>query len=55
MSRGDKSRTTQESNFDYDAYDITGGVDYRFTDRFIAGFALGYSSTSSDLGGSGAT
>ncbi|MBK8533711.1 MAG: autotransporter outer membrane beta-barrel domain-containing protein [Candidatus Competibacteraceae bacterium] len=53
MSRGDKSRTTQESNFDYDAYDITGGVDYRFTDRFIAGFALGYSSTSSDLGGSG--
>ncbi|MCC8986151.1 MAG: autotransporter domain-containing protein [Candidatus Contendobacter sp.] len=53
INRGDKSRTTQESGFDYDAYDITGGVDYRFTDRFVAGFALGYSSTSSDLNYSG--
>ncbi len=53
INRGDKSRTTQESGFDYDAYDITAGLDYRFTDRFIAGFALGYSSTNSDLDGSG--
>lgn len=53
ISRGDKSRTTQESGFEYDAYDITAGMDYRFTDRFIAGFALGYSSTSSDLNDSG--
>ena len=53
INRGDKSRSTQESGFEYDAYDITAGMDYRFTDRFVAGFALGYSSTSSDLNNSG--
>lgn len=53
INRGDKSRTTQESGFEYDAYDITAGMDYRFTDRFVTGFALGYSSTRSDLNDSG--
>lgn len=55
INRGDKSQTTQESGFNYDAYNITGGVDYRFTDALVAGLALGYSSSNADLNDSGGT
>lgn len=53
IDRGDKKKTTQEEGFDYSLYNITGGVDYRFTDAFLAGLALGYTSSSSDLDNSG--
>ena len=39
---GDKDRTANESGFDFDSIAITGGADYRFSDNFIAGAALGY-------------
>lgn len=31
-----------ENGFDFDAHGFTAGLDYRFTDQFIAGVALGY-------------
>lgn len=42
-STGDKKATFNENGFDYDAYGITGGVDYRFSDRLVAGVAVGLS------------
>jgi len=53
IDRGDKSQTSQEEGFDYRFYNITGGMDYRFTNQFVAGFALGYSSSNADLDNSG--
>jgi outer membrane autotransporter protein len=46
---GDKDSTSQETGFEFDTEGITIGVDYRFTDRFIAGGALGYSGHESDF------
>ena len=42
---GDRDRTIREPGFDWDVYGIIGGVDYRFTDRFILGLALSYART----------
>jgi uncharacterized protein with beta-barrel porin domain len=35
--------------FDYDNAGLTAGVDYRFSDTFVAGIALGYGRNSSDI------
>jgi len=46
---GEKDSTSQETGFEFDSEGITVGVDYRFTDQFIAGGALGYSNYDSDF------
>ncbi len=35
--------------FDFDTYGLTAGVDYRFSDRFVAGAAIGYSDTDTEI------
>jgi outer membrane autotransporter protein len=43
---GDKDETNPangvENGFDFDAYGLTAGLDYRFTEAFIAGISLAY-------------
>jgi uncharacterized protein with beta-barrel porin domain len=39
---GDKDQTTNETGFDFDSTGLTFGMDYLFTDHFVAGIALGY-------------
>jgi outer membrane lipase/esterase len=46
---GEKDSTGNEPGFEYDNYGVIAGVDYRLTDQFIMGLALGYASTTSDL------
>ena len=46
---GDQNRTNREPGFDARTQGITGGVDYRFTDRFILGGAAGYMRTKSEF------
>ncbi|MCU0834566.1 MAG: autotransporter domain-containing protein [Chromatiaceae bacterium] len=50
---GDKDRTANESGFDFDSIAITGGADYRFSDNFIAGAALGYAQNDVDFASDG--
>jgi outer membrane lipase/esterase len=49
LSFGDKDATSNEDGFDFKTVGITGGMDYRFTDSFILGLALGYTSLDADL------
>jgi outer membrane lipase/esterase len=49
LSFGDKDATSTEDGFDFDTVGITGGIDYGFTDNFILGLALGYTSLDADL------
>ena len=53
ISYGDKEGTANEDGFEFDTQGITIGVDYRFTDRFILGGALGYSTTDTDIDANG--
>ena len=46
---GDKNETSREDGFDFHNRSLLGGVDYRFTDKFIAGVALGYNQTKVDI------
>lgn len=46
---GSKDATDRESGFDFDSEGVTIGADYRFSDGFVAGLALGYASASADL------
>ena len=48
-STGDKDETDREAGFDFNTYSLTAGLDYRFTERFVAGAALGYSRLNSDF------
>jgi uncharacterized protein with beta-barrel porin domain len=49
ITRGEFDANASRPGFDYDGAAITAGVDYRFSDAFVAGIALGYNSDSSDL------
>jgi outer membrane autotransporter protein len=52
---GEKDRTQNEAGYDLDTWGLTVGADYRFTDRLVAGLAVGYGSSKSkfhDDGGS---
>ncbi|MEO7936512.1 MAG: autotransporter outer membrane beta-barrel domain-containing protein [Dokdonella sp.] len=42
------NRRTSNSGFKSDNWDVTSGLDYRFSDRFFAGAALGYSKINAD-------
>ncbi len=46
---GEKDPTREEDGFDYDAYGITLGLDYRYSDTTVAGVALGFSNSDVDL------
>lgn len=46
---GRRDGSGREDAFDFDDYGITGGVDYRFSDAFVAGVALSYSKTNTDF------
>jgi len=49
ISFGNKSASRREQGFDFDTQGITAGIDYRFTDHFVAGLGFGYSHFNSDL------
>jgi len=49
LSYGDKDKTDSADGFEFDTVGITVGADYRFTDQFVAGAALGLASTNVDL------
>jgi outer membrane lipase/esterase len=49
ISFGDKDMTARESGFDFDTLDVTGGVDYKFTNNLILGVAFGYTASDVDL------
>jgi len=50
---GEKDRTENEDGFDLSSYEITAGVDYRFTDTVVAGLALGFSGIDTDVDDNG--
>jgi outer membrane autotransporter protein len=48
LGGGESDRREGNAGFESDTWNLTGGVDYRFTDRFFAGVALGYSNLEVD-------
>ncbi|MCU7927610.1 MAG: autotransporter domain-containing protein [Candidatus Thiodiazotropha sp. (ex Dulcina madagascariensis)] len=49
ISTGSKDETDLESGVDFDTYGITVGADYRITNHFILGGAVGYIDTDAEL------
>lgn len=49
IKRGERDRTSRESGYDADSWNITAGTDYRITDEFFVGGSLGYSRSDTDL------
>jgi outer membrane autotransporter protein len=47
---GEKDHTTNQIAYDFDTAGLTFGMDYRFTNEFVAGVAVGYANTDADLG-----
>ena len=50
---GEKDRTENEDGFDISSYELTAGMDYRFTDTVVAGLALGFSALDTDVDNDG--
>ncbi|MCU7920659.1 MAG: choice-of-anchor D domain-containing protein [Candidatus Thiodiazotropha sp. (ex Epidulcina cf. delphinae)] len=49
ISTGSKDETDLESGLDFDTYGLTVGADYRITNQFILGGAVGYIDTEAEL------
>ena len=49
VSFGDKASSSNEIGFDLDTKGLTVGVDYRFTDKFVLGGAIGYADSETDF------
>ena len=49
IGRGERDPDTFDPGFEYDSYDITAGVDYRVTESWILGAALGFNRNNTDL------
>lgn len=49
VSFGDKASSSNELGFDVDTTGLTFGADYRFSDKFIAGGAIGYVDNETDF------
>ena len=49
FANGEKNESIAEPGFDYTNTAVTAGLDYRFTDQWIAGLAVGYSNANADL------
>jgi len=47
---GEKDPTTNQVAYDFDTAGLTFGLDYRFTDEFVAGLAVGYANTDAKIG-----
>jgi uncharacterized repeat protein (TIGR01451 family)/outer membrane autotransporter protein len=47
---GEKDRTTNQIDYDFNTAGLTFGMDYRYTDEFVAGLAVGYADTDADIG-----
>jgi outer membrane autotransporter protein len=52
IGRGQVDAGERSPEFDYDIAGLTFGADYRFSDRLVAGLALGYSDNDAELAGS---
>ncbi|MCB1811747.1 MAG: autotransporter domain-containing protein [Candidatus Competibacteraceae bacterium] len=50
---GEQDDTAFESGYDFDTLGLLGGVDYRISDQFVLGGALGYLNTDSDFNNDG--
>lgn len=46
---GERDRRTANSGFESDTWELTSGLDYRFSDRLFAGIAIGYSRFTGDF------
>jgi outer membrane autotransporter protein len=53
ISFEDKDTTDRESGFELSTLGLTAGIDYRFTNNLVAGIALGYSNSETDLNADG--
>jgi outer membrane autotransporter protein len=53
VGSGDRDGTSREAGYDIDAWSVTLGADYRLRDNLIAGAAVGYTSSETDLDGNG--
>ncbi len=49
IATGEKDASETIPGFDYSGTAITAGMDYRFSERFISGLALGYASANADI------
>ena len=49
MGLGEKDGSSNELGFDFDTRGLTAGMDYRFTDQFIVGAAVGYVNNQTDF------
>ncbi len=50
---GDRGSTANETGFTFNTQGVTVGMDYRFTDRLVAGGAFGFASTGNEFGSNG--
>lgn len=48
---GDQSATATENGFDFDTLGVTAGIDYRFTNNFVLGAAIGFANADVDYAG----
>lgn len=48
-NKGDKNTTGREDGFDFKNTGLTAGLDYRFTDSFVAGLGVSRSETDADI------
>lgn len=46
---GDKNENNFEVGFDYEGFQALGGIDYRFSNKFVGGLAIGFSKMDTDL------
>jgi outer membrane autotransporter protein len=49
IGRGDRDDDDTAPGYEFDTYGLTAGVDYRWSDSFILGAALGYSNNDTDV------
>lgn len=49
FSKGDRDQTVNEPGYKFDSYSVTGGLDYRFTDSFVAGIGLGLDGSTTNI------
>ncbi|MCB1770253.1 MAG: autotransporter domain-containing protein, partial [Candidatus Competibacteraceae bacterium] len=53
INLGDRDETDNQAGFDFRTIELTLGADYRFSDQFILGAALSYTSIDTDIDSSG--
>ncbi len=49
LTTGDKDDSDTEVGFDFNAYGLTAGVDYRVSNSFVLGAAIGYNDADNDI------